>query len=294
MHQIRAVELEIASRYREGKMRTPTHLSIGQESVAVGTCLALPYGSQVFSNHRCHAHYLAQGGNVDRMIAELYGKKDGCAGGWGGSMHLVDESVGFMGTSAIVGSCVPVAVGAAIAIKNSRKSGISCAFMGDAGIETGQVYESVHLAGLWSLPILFVMEDNGLATQTPIEVRQRNPENWHVIAEALGVTAFDIGHEVEKVYETTQLALEQLPAFIRIKTDRWYTHVGPELDDELGLTEHREDGYKSRYHERDEVEKLLERLSEEDRFLIEWKNQERAKLAFEFAELSEWPKTNGI
>lgn len=214
MHLIRATEEAIASHYKDGKMRTPTHLSIGQESVAVGVSMALPQDAQVYSNHRCHAHYLAKGGSLDGLIAELYGKATGCAGGWGGSMHLVDERVRFMGTSAIVGSAVPVAVGAAMAMKHSGSPNVSCVFMGDAAMETGQVYESLHIAGLWGLPILFVMEDNGLATQTPIADRQREPGNWAALATLLGLRAYDITHSVTEVFETTETALHNLPAFI--------------------------------------------------------------------------------
>ena len=288
LYLIRATEKAIAERYKEGNMRTPTHLSIGQESAAVGVCMALPEHSQVFSNHRCHAHYLAQGGDLDGLIAELYGKATGCAGGWGGSMHLVDERVGFMGTSAIVGSSVSVAVGSSMAMKHDGNGQVVCAFMGDAAIETGQVYESLHLSGFWELPILFVMEDNGLATQTTIQQRQRNPDNWGSLVNLLGITSFDIGHTVEEVYETTKTALTQLPAFIRIKTQRWHTHVGPEFDWELGLTQHRSEGYLADYHETDEVAKALSLSSTSDAIICEC--DDRVNGAFTKAELAEWPK----
>ena len=287
MYLIRATEEAIAQRYKQGNMRTPTHLSIGQESVAVGVCMALPEASQVYSNHRCHAHYLAQGGDLDGLIAELYGKESGCAGGWGGSMHLVDESVGFMGTSAIVGSAVSVAVGSAMAMKHEGNQRVVCAFMGDAAIETGQVYESLHLSGFWGLPILFVLEDNGLATQTTINQRQRNPDNWGAMVELLGVTSFDIHDTIEDVYETTQTALSQLPAFIRVKTNRWRTHVGPEVDSELGLYKHRSDGYLDEYFKNDEVHKALSLASKAEAIISKCTND--VEEAFIKAEKAEWP-----
>ena len=140
MYLIRHVEEEIVRHYPEGKMRTPVHLSIGQESAAVGVMMALQPDDHVYSTHRCHAHYLAKGGDLDAMIAEFYGKATGCAGGWGGSMHLIDEKVGFMGTSAIVGSSIALAVGSALAFKLSGSGQVAVAFFGDAALETGVLY----------------------------------------------------------------------------------------------------------------------------------------------------------
>ena len=130
--KIRLTEEAIADEYKQQEMRCPVHLSIGQEAVAVGICAALRDDDIIFSTHRCHSHYLGKGGNLDRMIAELYGRRTGCAGGLGGSMHLVDESVGMMGSSAIVGGSIPLGVGAALSIKMSGKSDqVAIPFFGD-------------------------------------------------------------------------------------------------------------------------------------------------------------------
>ena len=179
LYRIRRVEEEIARRYypdpndkTDSPMRCPVHLSIGQEGIAVGVAMAVPPGSHAYSTHRCHAHYLAWGGSLDRMIAELYGKATGCSGGLAGSMHLHDESVGFMGTSAIVGSSISLAVGDAFSAKLNKSDRVTVAFGGDAVLETGQFWESLNFATLHSLRLIFVIEDNGLSTATPKELRQ--------------------------------------------------------------------------------------------------------------------------
>ena len=129
MLRIRLVEESIAKKYSEQKMRCPTHLSIGQEAIAVGVCSNLTNEDQVLSTHRAHAHYLAKGGCLNSMLAEIYGKVTGCSKGMGGSMHLIDKSVGFMGSTAIVGNTIPVAVGSALAMKIQEKKSISCVFL---------------------------------------------------------------------------------------------------------------------------------------------------------------------
>ena len=153
MLRIRLVEESIAERYSEQKMRCPTHLSIGQEGISVGVCANLTKQDQVLSTHRAHAHYLAKGGCLKSMIAEIYGKVTGCSKGMGGSMHLIDTSVGFMGSTAIVGNTIPVAVGLALEKKLRRKKSIACVFFGDGATEEGALYESMNFASIHSLQI---------------------------------------------------------------------------------------------------------------------------------------------
>ena len=117
MKLIRMIEEEIAKRYSENKMRCPTHLSIGQEAISVGVCLAINKKDFAVSTHRSHGHYIAKGGDINSMIAEIYGKTSGCSKGYGGSMHLIDKSVNFMGSTAIVGNSIPVGVGLGLSIK---------------------------------------------------------------------------------------------------------------------------------------------------------------------------------
>src|SRR5689334_37007 len=160
MLRIRAVEESIAARYSEQKMRCPTHLSVGQEGVSAAIGAVLRHTDLAVSGHRAHAHYLAKGGDLKAMIAEIYGKATGCSRGKGGSMHLVDESVGFMGSTAIVGGTVPVGVGLAYPMKLKRSDQITCIFLGDAVVETGVFFESVNFAVLKKLPVLFLCENN--------------------------------------------------------------------------------------------------------------------------------------
>ena len=160
MTRIRMVEEEIAKRYPEQQMRCPVHLSIGQEAAAVGVCSALQSTDWAFSGHRNHAHYLAKGGNLKAMLAEIYGKATGCCGGKGGSMHLTDQNAGFIGATPIVGSTVPIAVGAALTAQREGNGRVVVVFLGDGAMEAGVVHESLNFAALKKLPILFACENN--------------------------------------------------------------------------------------------------------------------------------------
>ena len=180
MYRIRAVEEMIAFKYPEGKMRCPTHLSIGQEAVPAAYSLLINNSDFAVSTHRGHAHYLGKGGDLKSMIAEIYGKKTGCSKGKGGSMHLIDLNVNFMGTSAIVGNSIPVGVGLGLSIELNKTDQISCIFLGDGAIEEGVFYESLNFAAVRNLPILFICENNLYSVYSPLSVRQ--PKN-RIIAE---------------------------------------------------------------------------------------------------------------
>ena len=186
MLRIRLVEESIANKYSEQKMRCPTHLSIGQEAIAVGVCANLTSQDQVLSTHRAHAHYLAKGGCLNSMMAEIYGKASGCSKGMGGSMHLIDTSVGFMGSTAIVGNTIPVAVGLALEKKLTRKKSIACVFFGDGATEEGAFYESVNFAIIHSLPILFICENNLYSVYSGLEVRQPVDRKIYKMVRAMG------------------------------------------------------------------------------------------------------------
>ena len=172
MCRIRLTEETIAKRYSEQKMRCPTHLSIGQEGVASGVCANLTNEDIVLSTHRAHAHYIAKGGSLDSMIAEIYGKATGCSKGKGGSMHLIDKSCGFFGSTAIVGNTIPVATGVALSLQLRNTECLSCVFFGDGSVEEGAFYEAVNFAALKNLPILFVCENNLYSVYSSLNVRQ--------------------------------------------------------------------------------------------------------------------------
>lgn len=232
--RIRAIEQEIARRYPEGKMRTPVHLSIGQEIIAVGVCSSMRDGDSVVSTHRGHAHYLACGGSLKALIAELYGKSTGCSGGYGGSMHLTSIERGFIASTSIVSGTIPVGVGLAWANKLSKKPGYVYIFLGDAAIEEGVFHEAANFASLHKLHVIFVVENNGYSCFTPINQRQPKRQ-MSAIAKAhkLRFTKIEnkgiatiarIVHELKKTNR---------PIMLEIKTFRFLEHCGPANDDHL-------------------------------------------------------------
>lgn len=245
MLRIRRVEEALADRYAEQEMRCPMHLCIGQEAVAAGVCKTLRSTDVVFSNHRAHGHYLAKGGDLTAMIAELYGRAAGCCGGRGGSMHLIDLAAGFMGATPIVGGTVPLAVGAAWASSLMDAGRVAVVFFGDGCFEEGVVHESMNFAALHRLPVLFICENNQFSVYT--RLNQRQPDRTiHRIASAhgLGVDHGD-GNDVETVYEKARLACERAragegPQFLEFSVYRWREHCGPNFDDELAYREREE------------------------------------------------------
>ncbi|MBI3548174.1 MAG: thiamine pyrophosphate-dependent dehydrogenase E1 component subunit alpha [Elusimicrobia bacterium] len=249
---IRRLEEKIAELYPRQEMRCPTHLSIGQEAVAAGVCSALEKDDTVFLNHRCHAAYIAKGGDIRKVMAELYGKKTGCTKGRGGSMHLVDPDVGVIGASAILAGTIPIACGAAMSYKRKKIKRVAVCFFGDAAIEEGTFFESVNLALVWQLPVLFVCENNGLSTCTPLAKRQVPvPIHERVKAFGMPVAAVD-GNDALAVYEAARDAVARArkgkgPSFIEASTYRWLEHVGPNFDWSLG------------YRSKEEVEDAMRR-----------------------------------
>jgi len=201
---IRRVEEKIVELYPEQEMRCPTHLCIGQEAIPAGVCANLSTQDCVFSNHRDHGHYLAKGGNLKAMIAEIYGKVTGCSRGRGGSMHLIDLAVNFIASTPIVGATIPIAAGSAFASKLQQKDNIVVAFFGDSAIEGGALHESLNFSKLWKLPLLFVCENNLYATQTHVRDRQPPIEIAQVV-KGHGVETFKAdGNDAIAVYETAK------------------------------------------------------------------------------------------
>ena len=238
MLRIRRVEEAIAVRYAEQEMRCPTHLCIGQEAIAVGVCDGLARKDKVFSNHRAHGHYLAKGGDLKAMIAELYGRATGCCGGRGGSMHLIDMDAGFMGATPIVGGTIPVAVGSAWASALQKREEVTVVFFGDGCFEEGVVHESLNFSALHRLPIVFICENNGFSVYTPLKLRQpQRPIHTLAAAHGLSATAGD-GNDVDTVRILAQQAISAAragegPQFLELHTFRWREHCGPNFDHEL-------------------------------------------------------------
>lgn len=232
MLRIRMVEEAIASEYHNQEMRCPVHLCIGEEAIPAGVVSALGKNDIVFSNHRSHGHFLAKGGDLKRMIAEIYGKAAGCSRGIGGSQHLIDLSINFYGSTPIVGGTVPVATGVAWATRLKKEKRVVVSFIGDAAIEGGAFHESLNFASTHKLPILYICENNYYSIFTNLSVRQPK-RDIYLLAKVQKAYAFKAdGNDILKVYQATRKALDYIrmgvgPAFIEFTTYRLKEHCGP-------------------------------------------------------------------
>jgi TPP-dependent pyruvate/acetoin dehydrogenase alpha subunit len=298
MLYIRLVEETIAARYAEQEMRCPVHLSVGQEAIAVGVCQALRDRDRVFSTHRCHAHYLAKGGDLKRMLAEIYGKSAGCIGGRGGSMHLTDPDKGMILSVPIVASSIPLAVGSALAEKIDGTDRVSIAFIGDASVEEGVFHESANFASLNKLPVIFVCENNLYSVYTPLRQRQP-PRPITDVAKAHAMHALSAdGNDVEAVHQTTKAAVQRArsgegPAFLLFDTYRWREHCGPNYDNQLG---YRAESEYLEWKKRDPLERLKHKLvrsggvTEDAYMAMQTELQRFIDAAFDFARSAPLPQ----
>jgi pyruvate dehydrogenase E1 component alpha subunit len=239
MLKIRLIEETMATRYADQEMRCPVHLSVGQEAVAVGACQALEQGDKLFSTHRCHAHYIAKGGDLDAMLGEIYGKETGCCGGRGGSMHLFDSEAGLEMSVPIVGSSLPLTVGAALAFRQQGRDRVAMTIIGDAATEEGTFHESLNFAKLHHLPVVFICENNLYSIYT--NLRDRQPARPIAdLALAHGVPSFTgDGNDVQAVLNMTRAAVDNAragkgPTFLVFETYRWREHCGPNYDNHIG------------------------------------------------------------
>ena len=235
---IRRTEEEVIRLYPSDRIKSPVHLSIGQEAVAVGVCDALNADDAIAVTYRGHAGYLAKGGDLKAFWAELYGKSTGCAGGRGGSMHLVDPQNLVIGASAVVATHIPVAAGWAFAFQREGKGRAVVCFTGDGSTEEGAFLETVNFAALKRLPLLIVVENNGYAIHNPIENRWASSDLLGRIR-AFGVPAEQIdGNDLFAVRDATLSTIDHVrrsgPALLEVMTYRWREHVGPNMDYDQG------------------------------------------------------------
>ncbi|WP_255439847.1 alpha-ketoacid dehydrogenase subunit alpha/beta [Synechococcus sp. PROS-9-1] len=289
MLRIRMVEEKIAHKYSEQQMRCPVHLSIGQEAPAVGVCSALDKSDWVFSGHRNHAHYLAKGGDLKAMISEIYGKATGCCGGKGGSMHLTDKSAGFIGATPIVGSTIPIAVGAALTAKRTSSNRVVTVFLGDGAMESGVVHESLNFAATANLPVLFVCENNLYSVYSPLDVRQPPGRSLSDIAKAHCLNTITVdGNNVGEIYDTSFKAINDLrngslPYFLELPTYRWREHCGPGYDNDIGYRTELE--FES-WREKDPIVKFSDHVDPQESMMWAEEIQQEIEEAFVFAETS--------
>ncbi len=255
MYLIRKTEERISQIYSEDEMKTPLHMSIGEEAIAVGVCTALNPEDQVCGTYRSHGIYLAKTDETDKFFAELYGKATGLAKGKAGSMHLSAPELGFLGTSSIVASIIPIAAGAAFANKIQGNGKIVAVFFGDGAVDEGDFWETLNAACVMQLPLLFVYEDNDFAVHTPKSVRHGYRSITDIVSQFNCSVLKKETTDVELIYRVTLKArklIEELqkPAFIYFRYYRYLEHVGIHEDFHCGYRSREE---FEKWHKKDPV-----------------------------------------
>ncbi len=262
---IRYAEEQIALWVEQGRARCPCHLGIGQEGIAAGVAAGLRPTDRLFGNHRSHGHYLAAGGGVYPLLAEVLGRSDGCARGMGGSMHLYGAECGFQGSVPIVAGTIPIAVGAALAAKMSGSDDIAVAFFGDGACEEGILHESLNFAASYALPVVFVCENNQYASHLDVTLRQPSDlmgrfANAHRVPSVL-VDGNDVACVARAACTLIGRARKiSEPQFLEAVTYRWRGHVGPKEDLDVGVRRSMSD--LAAWKGRDPVRRLLDALLE--------------------------------
>lgn len=275
MLTIRFCEETIGELARSGETRTPCHLGIGQEAIAVGVSSHLNARDRVFGTHRSHSHFLAQGGGIYELIAEVLGRADGASRGMGGSMHLYGQSFGFYGSVPIVGATIPLSVGAGLAAKldahRAKKTGeplsVGVCYFGDGTTEEGVVHESLNLASALQVPVLFVCENNLYSSH--LDILQRQPfdrvARFAEVHNAVSMTVDgnDIGAVADAAGYLIDIArTKSCPVFLEAVTYRWRGHVGPATDEDVGVRRSHEDLMS--WMERDPVRRLTDAMISAD------------------------------
>ncbi len=294
---IRRFEERAGDLVASGEIKTPCHLCIGQEAVATGVCLALKKEDYIFGNHRSHGHYIAKGGSLKELMAELFCKVTGCSKGKGGSMHIIAPEVGLLGTPPIVAASIPIAVGAALSSVLRGVERVAVSFFGDGATNEGVFYESLNFAALKKLPVVFVCENNLYSTHMPI-AKCLADTNIAKKAEGFNLPGVQIdGNDVIKVYQTAKKAVGRArqgegPTLIECQTYRWRGHVGYQDDLDKGLRTKEE---LSSWLARCPIKRLEELLVKENMLSGEKKNQISQKIekeietAVKFAKESDYP-----
>jgi TPP-dependent pyruvate/acetoin dehydrogenase alpha subunit len=301
MVRIRVCEESFVDPILRKEILCPVHLYSGEEAVAVGVCAVLSPEDYIFGTHRSHGHYLAKGGNLRSMVAEVYCKETGCAKGRGGSMHLLAPEVGMMGAAPIVAGTISLAMGTALAASIRRDGRVAVSFFGDGAAGEGVLYESTNFAALHCLPILFVCENNLYSTHLPIH-ECRPKVDIAQIGKAFGIPTFRVnGNQVLKVFEAAQKAIALCrqgsgPVFMECLTYRLRGHVGPDDNIQGSHTDIRPAKEVARWRRKDPIpqfarfllKKKMAKHSELDR--IQRDAEEEVRRAHEYAKASPYPK----
>jgi pyruvate dehydrogenase E1 component alpha subunit len=305
MHRIRVCEESFVDPINAGEIRCPVHLCSGQEAVAVGVCGVLSTRDFVFGTHRSHGHYLAKGGDLRRMVAEVYCRETGCARGRGGSMHLVDPAVGMLGAAPIVAGTISLSLGAALACAARRDGSVSVAFFGDGAVGEGVLFESLNFASLRRLPIVFVCENNLYSTHLGI-ADCRVDDTIHDVAAPFRMSHSAVdGNDVLAVRHATIAALGRArdgagPTFLECKTYRLRGHVGPDDNIQGTRTDIRPPAEIEAWRARDPIVRLRQLLLErglatvDQLERVELASEREVREAHDFARTSEFPSPNDL
>lgn len=302
MLKIRMVEEKLAELIYKKEISCPVHLCVGQEAIATGVSLNLRDDDFVFSTHRNHGHFIAEGGELNELFAEIYGKNTGCSRGKGGSMHVIAPEIGFMGSAAIVSGSIPIAVGAAFTAKKNGNGQVAVAFFGDGATEEGVFYESINFAALYKLPVIFVCENNLFATHMPIFLRQSNVKIYEKVA-VHNVNSKRIdGNNVIDVYNTIKKMIDNArigggPSFCECMTFRWLAHVGPTPDLDIGYRRKKDVEF---WKERCPIELVKELIKERKNYNLARLDRIRDNIqkeidnAYDFALKSKYPDNQDL
>tara|TARA_B100001971_G_C18217528_1_gene554892 strand:- start:488 stop:1477 length:990 start_codon:yes stop_codon:yes gene_type:complete len=302
MLRIRLFEEKVGNLITQKQIICPCHLCIGQEAIATGVCATLKKDDYVFSTHRSHGHYIAKGGSLNALMAELYGRVTGCSKGRGGSMHLSFPETGFIGSSAIVAGSIPLAVGASLAFSIRKTDNVSVAFFGDGATNEGVWYESLNFAALKKLPIVFVCENNLYSTHVHISdhLADTDIQKKAGIFQMPGVQVN--GNDVIEVFKVAQKAVKDArigkgPTLIECMTYRWRGHVGPNDDLETGLRSKEELSYWKEKGPIKKLEKLLlsrNLLSKTEFIQIRREVETEIDESLKFAKKSPFPREDSL
>lgn len=305
MLRIRLCEEGLVEPIVKGDVKCPCHLCSGQEAVAAGVCVALEKEDYIFGTHRSHGHYIAKGGEVSTLLAEIYGKETGCSRGRGGSMHLIDVEKGIMGAAPIVAGTISLAVGAALACRIRKEKRVVVSFFGDGATGEGVLYESLNFAALKKLPIIFACENNLYSTHMPIR-ECRPEENVYKVGDSFCVKKYRVdGNDVLKVYEAAKSAVEvcrnsEGPVFMEFLTYRLRGHVGPDDNVQGSHTDIRPKAEIEKWKKKDPIKRF-------EKFLLKNKVCQKEELqkiaketsaevgdAFLFAQKSPYPEAGEL
>lgn len=274
---IRKCEESFVSHILDGTIKCPVHLYSGEEAVAVGISASLMKEDIIFGNHRSHGHYLAKGGNLQKLVSEIYCKEDGCAKGRGGSMHILDPSINMFGAAPIVAGTIALTLGAALTLKLRNKGNVAVAFFGDGATGEGVLFECLNFAAMRNLPIIFACENNFYSTHLPIrETRPKTP--IYKIGNAFGIPSFQCdGNDLLKTLSISEKAVKicrsgKGPVFIEFKTYRLRGHVGPSDNIQGTHTDIRPQSEIDSWIKRDPIKKI-------ERYLVKNKIINKQKIS---------------